>query len=254
MPAKDERLDRLGSPPLQDTRSRQTDENNILTANIRLKRNSKYFTQVIPPDTIFVTVLLFFHCLRRRRAPRHRVDVPSVVRLVCIRKRSAATLVFFPSRGIGLFRLLRVPVSSSLLLLYISQRNRARDARASTARRQVMRTMYFCCCAVYTSGARALLDGIPTRIVIQEPRSPVTRSASIFFLSHGRNNGESSTHFLNGNFCYIFYYYFYIINKFIYYYYLFSRFLYYVVVSHDHMSRAPQHIKLHYFRATFIKF
>lgn len=37
----------------------------VLTANIKLKRNSRYFTQAMPPDTIFVSLYCYSHCYKR---------------------------------------------------------------------------------------------------------------------------------------------------------------------------------------------
>jgi len=128
----------------------------LLTANIRLKRNSRYLTQVMPPDTIFVTLTVSHgaswitesYDARRRRAAKE--TGARFLPLHAEAENAGGCPFLFSSPPA-----FSLSLSLSLLpSLRTSTTRTSRDARASTVRRQMHRTMYFCCCAVYPRCAR----------------------------------------------------------------------------------------------------
>jgi len=141
----------------------------LLTANIRLKRNSRYLTQAMPPDTIFVTLTVCFvdhWIVRHATSARERIGIRYALLAVTrgSGKRCSCFLFFSYSFRFWLASLLSLSLFLSLFLSfgfppYTSTTRTPRYAHALTVRRQMHPTMYFCCCAVYIRDAHAAGQG-----------------------------------------------------------------------------------------------
>jgi len=97
----------------------------LLTANIRLKRNSRYLTQAMPPDTIFVTLTVCFvdhWIVRHATSARERIGIRYALLAVTrgSGKRCSCFLFFSYSFRFWLASLLSLSLFVSLSLFWLS--------------------------------------------------------------------------------------------------------------------------------------